>query len=139
MISLAPLPRQAGSQADQHKEAISFPSFKDNIPGKHRGEQREMAYWPIRDLAYLRFFPWHLLPAGTFLCRQTSRDLHIGYCDDANSSNKRRCIVKRDLVLTSALLLVAVVAAACAGQGGSVSDYASVVDNLRGAGVTIAS
>jgi len=35
--------------------------------------------------------------------------------------------------------MVAVVVAACASQGGSASDYTSVVDGLRGTGVTIAS
>jgi len=35
--------------------------------------------------------------------------------------------------------MVAVVVAACASQGGSASDYTSVVDDLRGTGVTIAS
>lgn len=47
--------------------------------------------------------------------------------------------MKRNLLLTGALLMVAVVVAACASQGGSASDYTSVADSLRGAGVTIAS
>jgi len=47
--------------------------------------------------------------------------------------------VKRNGFLIGALLLVAVATAACAGQGGTASDYSGIVDSLRGAGVTIAS
>jgi hypothetical protein len=44
--------------------------------------------------------------------------------------------MKRNLILGSVLLVVAVVAAACGTGGKTAVDYAGVVDGLRGAGAT---